>query len=135
MRRRSVILGRMRSRRRAEPLAWIVAFAVLVQTLRAAPVALRMEAAAALPDGAAILCLAHLGEGAADPAQPTPAAPHDHGQCLFCQGGTGPLLAAALVILASPPGLRLDRAPAPHSEAPRASIALAYSSRAPPLNA
>jgi hypothetical protein len=134
MRRRSVILARMRSRRRVEPLAWIVAFAVLVQTLVAAPVALRMEATAALPDGAAILCLAHVGE-AADHPHPAPASPHDHGQCLFCQGGTGPLLTAALVVLAAPPGLRLDRAPPPDSEAPRASIALAYSSRAPPLNA
>ena len=129
-------MGRIRTpsarprRRAAAPAAWLVAAAIALQGTLGLALGLRM--AADPLDLAVVELCTDSGAAPGDPAD-RPAAPaHDHGQCLICQGGLGPLLAAAAPAALVPgPALRpseptLDEAPAPPAPP------LAYASRAPP---
>jgi hypothetical protein len=142
MRRGSaILLNRLRSSARAEPIAWIVVLTVLMQTLLGAPMALRMAADASWAsslDPELALCAATHDSGTPDePAKaPVPATHHhEHDHCTVCYGALGPLLLAAVWIIGTPEPLRVPAIPYPPSEKPEERPTLAYTSRAPPANA
>jgi hypothetical protein len=134
-----LLLAKLRSPTRAAPLAWLAVFAVVLQLAAGAPLAARMMLDAAWggtldPDTA--LCAAHQDGDQNGSPRPAPGnGHHDHQHCALCQASAAPLLLAATVLLHAPAPAR--SAPViPHpSAAPEERPALAYASRAPPLNA
>ena len=114
----------------------VAAFALLMQVVLAAPVALRMSAEPGMSPFGGILC------GVADAGHPGGHAParqpmgHDHGHCLLCGSAAVPLawFAAAPFV---PPTRRVGAASASAGcgGAAQGRLFDAYSSRAPPAGA
>jgi hypothetical protein len=106
VRHRATIFARLRSPARAEPLAWVAIFAVLVQMVLGAPLASRMMIDAAwheAGDAGKALCIAHEGTDEGNASHQIPArGHHDHEHCVLCQASAAPLhlVPAALVVAA-----------------------------------
>jgi hypothetical protein len=132
MRRRFSILERLRSPARAEPAAWLVAAAILLQTVLGGPMALRMAASldAGAPAGLTdAICADHAnGDAPGDP----PASHAGHDSCVVCQGALTPLLLTVAAALRAPlpAASPVLRAPS-HRQTPQLP-AHAYQSRGPP---
>jgi hypothetical protein len=114
VRRRSTIFAKLRSPARAEPLAWLAIFAVLVQMVLGAPLASRMMIESAWNNAGhagEALCTGHEGADEGDASHQVPArGHHDHEHCALCQASAAPLqlapaalVAAALVVAALEP--------------------------------
>jgi hypothetical protein len=134
VRRREFVLPALRNPARAEPLAWSLVVALLLQLWVGVPLALQMSAALQAEAGWAE---AHCGGG--EEGQPHPSAPGDpaqhrgHDHCLICKTAAAPVLLAAAVLASfiERDVVALNGA-AP--SAPDAQTApLAYRSRAPPF--
>jgi hypothetical protein len=85
-------------------VTWVSALALLSYALTAGPVMLRMAAAHAGPQTeqtAAAPCPRHADHAQhPNPSSQSPFGDHEH--CLFCQGGIGPAVDAALALWVAP---------------------------------